>query len=600
MSRSDTQAARDRRFALACLAALIAVLVYWWPAGLEFRSDDYLAVTYARDRAHVWHDFVGPYQGAERLALFYRPLITLSVAVDTWFGGTHPFWPHMMNVLVHVVNASLLFALLATFAPRGAALAAATYWALQPAHAGAVSWMIGRVDTHATMFYLAALLAERARHCGWIRTRIPGLFAFVLGACTKETCLTLPLAVWLLALASDRKPLGPRLRDATRAALPFWWVLVGVVALRYAVLGETIGGYAAAIHLRVTNALEFWRPLLPLESVWQIAGTLAALVVVAIGARKRLDALLVSIVGFVILALPAAGASATRDSKTRRYDYLPSIGVAAGSAIGGPLAPLLLIAAQAPAALDRRQTLRALGAEVRRIRAATAATLQSSDRSTDPVWIDAPAALHGEVLFHVGTDRLGVPPFGPGGRLVFPRRPIYPGVPEQRVGPRSGTHPAFYHGPARLDRAGLASLAAGTPADIGLRGIEATAVHAWRAVVATPLGWLVTEVPANGKHTVDVRTLLLSRPSGLPANSSSNLLLDLWPALETSLDPRPRIWLEALAADGTRIATSKAPLTLPLTRDIGLGLVAKRPRLWILLLLAAGAAFVGVRARKAP
>ena len=84
---------RRRLWLVGVLLWLAAVLFLWWPAGLEFRSDDHLAIAWSCELGGVGHDFTGPYQGAERLALFYRPLITLSVAIDGWLGGYGPLLP---------------------------------------------------------------------------------------------------------------------------------------------------------------------------------------------------------------------------------------------------------------------------------------------------------------------------------------------------------------------------------------------------------------------------------------------------------------------------------------------------------------------------
>ena len=526
------------------------------------RSDDYLAIAWASDWDNVLHDFVGPYQGAVRLALFYRPLITLSVAIDTALGGGGPFIPLLMNVVVHVANAMLLLGLLRRFSGMWAAFAATLFWALHPGHAEAVSWMIGRVDTHATLFYLATIVLllrwqEGRTCCIW-----PAVVTFVLGGMTKEVCLTAPAAVWLITAA--RAPSGQRTRSATRATAPFLWALTAVLAVRWLCLGEVIGGYAAH-QIAPLAALCAWQPLMPaapLSGLPALLGPLLLLVVLATRKRRLLPALLVL---FVVTALPAAGAHGAEG--TARYYYLPSAALAGALALGGPALPAALLLLFVPQALTRRAELRALSSLVSAVRLDVEQRLGQVDRSADPLLVEAPSAENSLVLFHVGTDRLGRPPFSAANRTVLPKRPIFPSVESQTAPPRIGPHTLTYIGPAPLDGAAFDRISKGESAVLRLEGPPVTT---WRILVATSLGWQRVTVPVEGNE-LPLADLLLRTEAGVP----ENLMLNLWPSLEVSANPQPWVFV-----DGAR-----APVALPLTRDLGLGLRAKEPRAWLLPLL---------------
>jgi tetratricopeptide (TPR) repeat protein len=166
----------------------------------------------------------------EELRPNYRPVRFLSYLLDyrlsEWL--LPPFPPgdppvlffHLTNLLLHVGNALLVWALVALVlrqlgASDGppAALAAGLLYALHPLATEAVTYISGRRDVLSTFFFLAALavyLAERpeARLRPHTFLAVPLLFA--AGLLTKEMTITLPAALLLLDLARRARPNGPR------------------------------------------------------------------------------------------------------------------------------------------------------------------------------------------------------------------------------------------------------------------------------------------------------------------------------------------------------------------------------------------------------
>lgn len=141
---------------------------------------------------------------------FYRPVQTLTFILDYRAWGLNPFGYHLTNILIHAVNAGLLFLVLrrvlaAVFrraaAPAGgdavAALAIALGWAIHPIHSAAIAYISGRADTLAMGFCLLAWLAceagFRARAPRPRRAALAGaMLCFLLGLCSKEIAF-----VWL-------------------------------------------------------------------------------------------------------------------------------------------------------------------------------------------------------------------------------------------------------------------------------------------------------------------------------------------------------------------------------------------------------------------
>ncbi len=147
-----------------------------------------------------------------------RPLAMLSFAVNHWLGGLSVFGFHLFNILIHILNATLLYFLLTLLPYRFPAESAdsstdsdkwrlafwgAALWAVNPVQTQGVTYIVQRMTSMATTFYLAALLVFMAWRRGRLASRwaIPLLLgSFFLGLACKEIVLTLPLALILADL----------------------------------------------------------------------------------------------------------------------------------------------------------------------------------------------------------------------------------------------------------------------------------------------------------------------------------------------------------------------------------------------------------------
>lgn len=585
-----------------CIASL--TLWLYWPTGLEFRSDDWLAIAWSQSFEHVVHDFVGPYQGAERIALFHRPLITASVFVDTRIaqrapnGEILPFLPHLQNLVVHLANTALVIVMLRRFVSRAMALAAGLWWATLPGHVEAVSWMIGRVDTHGAFFILLTLYFELRRHdeargAGrLLRWRALSLASFVLAVWTKELAFVTPGLVFLLGLMGTRS-----LSFACRSVAPFLLVLAVLLGQRLLVLGESVGGYAEAV-LDPWQAFEVMKTLVPRGLPWGYRSLVLAVALGAFvgsltrvrrpGARLRLVAF--GLAAALLSALPTAGAAGDAGSRDERYQYLPSAGLAACLAAAGPLAPLALFAGNLPQALHDRWALREVCAELRAKRAQLA--IELARHEGEVVLFDCTAASRGFRSFHVGVDRLGYEPFSKAEKLVLPARAIFPGVAAQRDRATSGDAALSYEGPL-LDRHGFEALRAGGQASLVLRTAAAERVAYLRVSLLGCFGWLRSTLAVSpdgatqSRIVLAVKDLLLAPADG--CGDAKNVLQMLWPQVEIGIDSRPRVQVEALDASRQVIDGSRDFATLPITRELGHLLREKNARLWVIVAtLAAG------------
>ncbi len=123
----------------------------------------------------------------------WRPVTTLSLALDWRLGGGRPVWFHLVN-LISYAAITVLWALLVRrlFRSAALALAAGLLFAAHPLHSEAVAWISGRGDLLAALFCLIALhlaLAERRRLRPWT------YLAIFLAVGAKETAAVLPILI---------------------------------------------------------------------------------------------------------------------------------------------------------------------------------------------------------------------------------------------------------------------------------------------------------------------------------------------------------------------------------------------------------------------
>lgn len=262
----------------------------------------------------------------------YYPLTFTSLWVDHHLWGTHPAGYHVVNVVLHAVNAILVWRVLALLALPGAWLAAAIF-AVHPVHVESVAWITERKNVLSGVFYLLALLAY-LRFAGLgapvARRRVYalalGLFACALLA--KTVTCTLPVVALLVLWAKrgtltrrDVLPVLPFLAvGAVLAGVTVWmerhhvgahgaaWALSLVD--RVLIAGRALWFYAAT--LAWPRRLTFIYPRWTIDAAawWQYVPPLAAALVVAVlvAARRRIGPWpLVAVLCFAVTLAPALG-----------------------------------------------------------------------------------------------------------------------------------------------------------------------------------------------------------------------------------------------------------------------------------------------------
>ena len=130
----------------------------------------------------------------------WHPLTWISHAVDVSLFRLNPRGHHFTSVLIHAINAILLFLLLMWATEKiGPSLFVAALFALHPINVESVAWVAERKNVLCTLFFFLTLWAYGwyAQKPGWKRyLAVAALFA--AGLASKPMVITLPFALLLL------------------------------------------------------------------------------------------------------------------------------------------------------------------------------------------------------------------------------------------------------------------------------------------------------------------------------------------------------------------------------------------------------------------
>jgi len=292
----------------------------------------------------------------------WHPVTWLSHAMDFQLFALNPVGHHAHSILIHALNAVLLFLLLQwlTGQVRPSLLVAALF-AVHPLNVESVAWVAERKNVLSTLFFFLALAAYGwyAQKPQWKRyLSVAGLFA--LGLMAKPMLVTLPFVLLLL----DYWPLG-RFAGSAPSPIgaqqsPAWQLLLEKVPLLLFSAASSIitlktqhSGYAVrtlsqfAFGERIKNALlayglYLWKMIWPtrLAPLYPHPGSglppwrwiFSTLILVSITALtiilRRHRYLLVGWLWFLGTMVPVIGLVQVGDaSMADRYAYLPLIGV---------------------------------------------------------------------------------------------------------------------------------------------------------------------------------------------------------------------------------------------------------------------------------
>jgi tetratricopeptide (TPR) repeat protein len=286
---------------------------------------------------------------------YWAPLTVFSRMVDVELFGLDPAGHHLTNLLLHALNAALLFLVLEAMTGAGWRSAfVAAFFAVHPLRVESVAWVTERKDVLSGVFWILTLgaYARYARSPDRVRYAMVVLM-LALGLMAKPMLITIPFVLLLL----DYWPLGRggggagSLRTRVLEKLPLFGLSGLSILITYVPLwrrGQITELDALPLDARVTNALYsylvyagklFWpHPLAVVyphpEGGVPLGPVMAALAFLLVGSGVALWQVRrrpYGIVGWLwylgtllpVLGLVQSGVHARAD----RYTYIPLIGL---------------------------------------------------------------------------------------------------------------------------------------------------------------------------------------------------------------------------------------------------------------------------------
>jgi tetratricopeptide (TPR) repeat protein len=362
---------------VAVLLALVTLALYWPVTRYDFiNCDDDLFVT---SNVHVQNGltlanikwaFLNP------VADNWHPLTVLSHMLVCQVFGLKPWGHHLINVLLHALNATLVFTLLRRMTGvTWRSLLVAALFAVHPLRVESVAWVSERKDVLSGFFGLLSLIAyaryaqrtgmgSQESELGKLEEKTISalaarhsalgygfaLFFFALGLMSKPMLVTWPFVMLLLdywPLERFKRNSGWRL---VAEKIPFF-ALAALASVVTLVVQKRGGSLALSESLpfdaRAENTLVsycrhlgkmFWPTDLavlyphpgywPIEKVLLAGGLLLGISVLLLVNRQRYPFLLMGWLWFCGMLVPVIGLVQTgSQAMADRHSYIPSLGV---------------------------------------------------------------------------------------------------------------------------------------------------------------------------------------------------------------------------------------------------------------------------------
>jgi hypothetical protein len=319
--------------ALIGIFALAVFVEYRDAAGIGFLSDDFVIADWASRREWIHAAQTG----------FVRPVIPMTWGLLSFLPFTWSATLHVVNLLLHALNAALLTSIgLKLGFDRATAVAAGLLFVTMSSLTEAVVWISGMQDVLMTTLALGAVLAVLGLRAlpqeTPLRAGTAVVFtAIALGA--KETAIAIPVLAWLAAWAT---PYG--IGRGTRRRTLFTMTTVAILYVAVRVAAGIPSEYSQGIGRYFFKQLTV-EPFAGLGAPWSLAWSqahpwagLSRIVIVALVAAgflilRRRDGrvvlALVSAAWVLVAVLPVFSlfhVSATLEGS--RYLYLPAAGFA--------------------------------------------------------------------------------------------------------------------------------------------------------------------------------------------------------------------------------------------------------------------------------
>jgi tetratricopeptide (TPR) repeat protein len=347
---------------ISCLLLTLCTFALYWPVR-SFDFVNYDDPAYVTQNPHVQQGLSSQsatWAFTSAHASNWHPLTWISHMLDVTLFGVSAGAHHMVNVVLHTLNALLVLLVLFRMTGRvGPAFVVAALFAWHPLHVESVAWVAERKDVLSALFWLLTILcyAEYSRaQRGANKARlyyVAALGCFLLGLLSKPMVVTLPMVLLLLDVW-PLKRVSLDAREGWRGILiekvPFL-LLSSAVSIVTFIVQRGSGAVASMeqvpLYSRLANVVVAYSAYLrkfvwasdlavfyPHPGIWPVLTVLVSgvalvlLTVVAVVRIKRGPWLLVGWLWYLGVLVPVIGlVQVGNQAFADRYTYLSLIGV---------------------------------------------------------------------------------------------------------------------------------------------------------------------------------------------------------------------------------------------------------------------------------
>jgi len=197
----NEQADTQRYTGILCLLLVAGTLAFYNPIGhnqfIEFDDAAYIVANPHVQQGVTWDGVKWAFTTFH--AGYWHPVTWLSHAVDCQLFHLNPAGHHYVNLLLHAINAVLLFLLLrGATGSTAASFVVAGLFALHPVNVESVAWAAERKNVLSMLFFLLSMLAyTRYARTGRRALYFALVILFALGLMAKPQIVTLPFVLLL-------------------------------------------------------------------------------------------------------------------------------------------------------------------------------------------------------------------------------------------------------------------------------------------------------------------------------------------------------------------------------------------------------------------
>ncbi|KPK42675.1 MAG: hypothetical protein AMJ78_01670 [Omnitrophica WOR_2 bacterium SM23_29] len=189
---------------------------------------------------------------------FYRPILMTTFALNYKLGGLNPYGYHLINLLLHLANAVLVYCLVVLICGNQGLLPflTALLFAVHPIHTEAVTYISGRADPLAAFFGLTSLIffiryfnskthSKRFYYLG-------SFLSFILALLSKEASVIFPFSFILYEVCFSKTRFKPK---SLYKYIPFFAALLSYGLVRSVILSNVKEAYLVTKFIPLTNRL---------------------------------------------------------------------------------------------------------------------------------------------------------------------------------------------------------------------------------------------------------------------------------------------------------------------------------------------------------